>query len=240
MNKLIGTVSSYFTNADGIDKLNLNLAYVDYFSKFGDVVIIPADHDRIYDLDLLVVPGGADVDPLRYNAKPNRLTQKPDLYMEYFDTQTLPSYISKGVPVFGICRGFQSLNCLFGGTLTQHMNVDYSTKSRGHKVDILAFHEANAVKHFGQSFYTATTRIGKSEKVKGKRLPYMVNSLHHQGYYEDQMSKEFDLIAINQKYGNVEIAVHKTLPIYMIQHHAEELENNSFDDLMVQKLLNFK
>lgn len=217
-NKLIGIVASYYLTDKLESKLKLNQAYIEYFKKFGDVVVLDPTVDRVFPVDMLVLPGGADVLPTRYGQAPHRYTQKPDIYYEYFDTVVLPKYVSQGIPITGICRGFQTLNVFFGGQLSQDIAQEYSTKSRDEKVDILEFNDDVCIKHFGENnFKKATVKV--SLKDKNKVLPYKVNSLHHQGVYLEQVSKEFEVLAINQLYGNVEAIIHKNLPIVAYQHH---------------------
>ena len=61
------------------DVYGQNEAYVGYFRKFGNVVILDAQNTHVLPLDLLVLPGGRDVNPANYGAAPQLETQAPDL-----------------------------------------------------------------------------------------------------------------------------------------------------------------
>ena len=59
--------------------------------------------------------------------------------LEYFDTVMLQKYIDAGVPIFGICRGAQTMIAHFGGKLDQDYPQKYSSPNRGELVDTLKF-----------------------------------------------------------------------------------------------------
>lgn len=83
--------------------IGVNYQYIEFAKKYGEVVLLlPTDKHIQRDLDLLILPGGPDVDTRRYRQEPDPTTGKPDIFMEYFDTEVLPRYISAGVPIFGI------------------------------------------------------------------------------------------------------------------------------------------
>jgi len=57
------------------------------------------------DLDLLVLPGGPDVDPMRYLDQDDDFSLwngKPCVFKERFDKILLPQYIENRTPIFGI------------------------------------------------------------------------------------------------------------------------------------------
>lgn len=86
----------------GENSLGSTVSYVEYAERFGEVVLLSPEHEPKLDLDLLILPGGADVDPARYKQKPNWYTGKPDLIKEYFDRKYLPIYVANRVPILGI------------------------------------------------------------------------------------------------------------------------------------------
>jgi len=87
-------------------------------------VIIPAmdgglDLDQLLDrLDGVLVTGAtSNVHPPRFGAQP---TSDHEPYDQLRDGLTLPlirAVLERGMPLFCICRGFQELNVVFGGTL---------------------------------------------------------------------------------------------------------------------------
>lgn len=127
--------------------------YLEFAALIGTPVILTPDADWIESyssLDGILLPGGADVAPNRYGI-PGFFTGRSNPHLEYFDTTVLPTIIQKWqLPVFGICRGLQTLNVLFGGTLKQHLFFHpYSTSDTdcchkvtiaGKKVGVNSFH----------------------------------------------------------------------------------------------------
>ena len=71
-------------------------------------------------LDALVVSGGADVDPSRYDAAPHPRTAgwRPD--RDAWELALLDAAAAHGLPVLGICRGMQLMAVHAGGALVQH------------------------------------------------------------------------------------------------------------------------
>ena len=69
----------------------------------------------------LVISGGADLDPARYG-QPVRgaLNTEPD--RDDLEAQAWAAAEARGLPIFGICRGFQAINVFSGGSLLQHVD----------------------------------------------------------------------------------------------------------------------
>jgi putative glutamine amidotransferase len=71
-------------------------------------------------MDGLLLPGGADLDPSLYDEAPHHSVHvepaRDDLELEAWNAAR-----AHGVPIFGVCRGFQAINVFSGGTLVQHL-----------------------------------------------------------------------------------------------------------------------
>jgi putative glutamine amidotransferase len=201
-------------------------AYLQYLSLFGRVRVLTNDEPIDDRLDLLVLPGGSDINPLRYGEAPNLFTSKSDPIKEYQDTVLLPRYIEAGIPVFGICRGIQAIGVHFGAKLVQDMYHETNDKDRGDTVhSVVIVDEAFAYR----------------SQLNKKR--FKVNSLHHQcvsgqnfpeclkviGAYEGKNSLDY-----------IEIIAHKTLPIYGVQYHPEELVEDPISEYIIKELLTVK
>jgi gamma-glutamyl-gamma-aminobutyrate hydrolase PuuD len=78
------------------------VSYMQYANHFGIVRVLTPDEPIDPRIDLIIIPGGADINPVRYGEIPNLWTSKADPVKEYFDTVILPQYIKLGIPVFGI------------------------------------------------------------------------------------------------------------------------------------------
>lgn len=191
------------------NRIVLNYPYFTFANKFGNVKLIHPWEDKVEQIDLLILPGGLDLNPLRYNQiKIPWLTGAQNDNFEYFDQAILPRYIEARIPTVGVCRGHQSLNVHFGGSLKQHISDEpTSTYNRGGLV-----HDALDV------------ITGKSFKI---------NSLHHQAI--DTLGNGIYTTLVGIKRGkkkpdkqlHIEAIRHKELPICGFQFHPEELEWNS-------------
>ena len=79
--------------------------YLTWISKFGAPIILTPHNREIENLDLLILPGGADINPWTYGEIPHFNTGTPNVMLEYFDATMLPQYIESGIPIFATCRG---------------------------------------------------------------------------------------------------------------------------------------
>lgn len=101
MTKRIGIVGW----GTGENSFGVSKPYLNYFKTYGEVFILGPNEEVDSTLDLLILPGGKDVNPLRYGQIPSLFTGYQEPLLEYFDVTMLPRYIEQGVPIFGICRG---------------------------------------------------------------------------------------------------------------------------------------
>ena len=90
----------------------------------GEPVLLPTaaiSAEVIARLDGLVLAGGADVDPARYDqdAGPHTTATRPE--RDASEIAMLESALGRDLPLLAICRGMQLLNVLLGGTLIQHV-----------------------------------------------------------------------------------------------------------------------
>lgn len=72
-------------------------------------------------LDAVIIAGGDDVDPARYNSAPDTHSTPIDGARDAFEVALIEAAIARGIPVLGICRGNQLLNVARGGSLIQHL-----------------------------------------------------------------------------------------------------------------------
>ncbi len=193
----------------GENSFGVTKPYLSWLRQFGDVEIITPKLEIVEDLDLLILPGGMDMNPSTYGAVPDYNTSNTDVMKQFFFDVNLDQYINAGIPIFGICLGFQQLCVKFGGNLEQHYPFNYSTKHRGELVDKLVF-------------------INQDVKAK-----YEVNSLHHQGCFNLPNSMVIARENVDQ---NIEIAKFSEI-IYGVQYHPEEI-NDTYSNQIIKKLLN--
>lgn len=229
MRKRIGIVMSRVGAALGI-----NERYYEWVNQFGDVILINPllPINQTSPIDLLVLPGGGDIYPENYGKVPSLLTGRPNVILEYFDRNFLGEWIESGVPIFGICRGMQTLVCFFGGTLIQHIDQVTSGEERDKLVDELIildtikFNTSLRIKGAGYA----------SELSRRNKFYYKVNSLHHQGIKRDNIKKPIIPLAVNKLYDNIEAIKIESRPIAGVQWHPEEI-NDVYSAAIVEYLL---
>lgn len=180
----------------GENSFGVTKPYLEWLSQFGDVEILTPKKGIVQDLDLLILPGGLDLNPSASDVVPSYYTSNSDVMKQYFYDVNLDQYLKIGTPIFGICLGFQQLCVKFGGTLVQNYPFDHSVKHRGDLVDELV-----VLKHL-----TVTSKP-------------KVNSLHHQGCFE--LPNEM-IIAREKTHGNIEVAKFNETT-YGVQYHPEEI-----------------
>jgi putative glutamine amidotransferase len=118
---------------------------------------------------LLFTGSYSNVEPHRYGAA---ASDPRKLHDPARDATTLPlmrAAIDRGVPVLAICRGFQEMNVVFGGTLNQDVHADH----RERKDDPLDV-------QYGASHSISIHAGGVLHRLSGMREA-RVNSLHTQG-----------------------------------------------------------
>jgi putative glutamine amidotransferase len=116
----------------------------------------------------LLLSGGADVDPSRYG-RPNEGSVATEPDRDDLEAAAWGAAESRGLPVLGVCRGFQALNVFLGGRLVQdvggHIGKSYGQgPALTHPLRVVAG--------------TRLARILFPTNVGGGRLE--VNSYHHQ------------------------------------------------------------
>jgi putative glutamine amidotransferase len=72
-------------------------------------------------MDGLLLSGGADIDPARYGA-PNLASLDIEPERDELEAAAWAAAETRGLPVLGICRGFQAINVFAGGTLLQDVD----------------------------------------------------------------------------------------------------------------------
>ena len=76
----------------------------------------------IKNLDGIVLSGGIDMHPRYYNSNKKNYPNAPAVFNERrdgFEVEVFEISRQNHIPVLGVCRGMQLVNCILGGTLTQ-------------------------------------------------------------------------------------------------------------------------
>lgn len=69
----------------------------------------------------LVLSGGADIDPVRYDAPRQPETGPPRADRDEWEISLIRQALAVDLPVLGVCRGMQMLAVALGGSLVQHL-----------------------------------------------------------------------------------------------------------------------
>jgi gamma-glutamyl-gamma-aminobutyrate hydrolase PuuD len=104
----------------------LHNVYVDAVARAGGVAVLlpPQEHgadEAIEGVDALLLTGGSDVDPDRYQQRPQAETIVVRPWRDDWELRLLACALAADLPVLGVCRGAQLLNVALGGTLDQHV-----------------------------------------------------------------------------------------------------------------------
>lgn len=100
------------------DKYYVNASYISYFNSLGYELSYIHINSKLCQYDAFLLPGGYDIDPSYYNEKniaSNHINHENDL----FDFKIIAYALMTNKRVFGICRGAQSINVFFNGSLYQ-------------------------------------------------------------------------------------------------------------------------
>ncbi|MGI9523614.1 MAG: gamma-glutamyl-gamma-aminobutyrate hydrolase family protein, partial [Hyphomicrobiaceae bacterium] len=66
---------------------------------------------------VLLTGGRANVHPTHFNTKPHQAHEPYDENRDALALELSRACVSRGVPIFGLCRGLQEINVAFGGSL---------------------------------------------------------------------------------------------------------------------------
>ena len=157
--------------------------------------------------DLLILPGGGDMEPWRYGTN-NCGAYNLDPARDAVELELLSYFVQTEKPVLGICRGLQVINVFFGGTLIQdipgHSTIDGI--DRCHMV---------------------RTEDWSLRRLWGDTM--IVNSAHHQAI--DRVGRGLKVIQ-RAPDGIVEAIRHEKLPVWAVQWHPERLHGTIGEGLL--------
>ncbi len=153
--------------------------YVNWLQQDPSVNIITLSAETaenkgdIADCDGLILSGGVDIHPGYYNSNnvvypnmPKQLYQKRDA----FEIGLFKAAQQRNIPVLGVCRGLQLVNCILGGNLQQ----DIASKNSLHKAIVtekqIQFDKAHGLHIVPGTLLAAIAGTERS----------VVNSAHHQ------------------------------------------------------------
>ncbi len=176
----------YVEQYDG--RIYQSIDYLKLMQPYGSVTLITPENaielteegdfvpvqDLLDNFDVLLLPGGADVDPKRYNELSSYACGRANSQYELLDTVFLPKWIELGKPIIGICRGLQTLNVAMGGSLFQdidgHLGNNDKRKEAWHNLSTEIYRRDHRDQPIGD--------LENEPKTDYRVHP--VNSFHHQ------------------------------------------------------------
>ena len=149
--------------------------------------------------DALLLPGGGDLEPWRYGQE-NTASYHLDPRRDAEEFALLDQFTAARKPILGICRGLQSINVFFGGTLLQ---------------DITGHNTASGA----DTTHPIQTVSSPLQGICGDCC--LVNSAHHQAI--DRLGTGLKVTQWAPD-GIIEAIRHSTHPIFALQWHPERLQ----------------
>ena len=113
----------------------------------------------------LLLMGGTDVNPKRYNSDAEPETDPPDDARDQVELDLIHAALERDLPIVAICRGLQILNVYHGGTLIQHLGA--------------ARHDPEKDDHSGPAHEIEFSPGSRLAQIAGVAR-WQVNSRHHQ------------------------------------------------------------
>jgi len=126
-------------------------------------------------VDGIFFPGSpSNVEPHRYSGPASVPGTLHDPHRDATTLSLIPRAVAQGIPVFGVCRGFQEMNVAFGGTLHQCV----------HEIEGLDDHRENKEQplevQYGPAHDVVLEPGSVLRRIAGRER-VSVNSLHWQG-----------------------------------------------------------
>jgi putative glutamine amidotransferase len=178
---LIGVTTSATSDEDGgaaPPRAHINQAYVRAVQGAGGVpVLLPPylddpGRDALWErLDGLVLTGGGDIDPARFDQPRHQTVAGVSEARDRLELELTERALAEGLPLLAICRGLQVLNVALGGSLHQHLPAAYPARDLAHQQKAPRDQPTHDVK-----VMVERTRLGA---VVGA-AELQVNSFHHQ------------------------------------------------------------
>lgn len=180
--------------------------YAAALEAYGMEAVISLNAAEGEDCHGLLLPGGADLDPLLYGQQ-NQGSRGIDPELDRAELALARQFVESGRPVLGICRGLQVLNVAFGGSLVQDLPTAAAhcwEEPEGDKC-----HRVSA------------PRGSFLHRLYGE--DFSVNSAHHQG--AGQLAQGF-LSSARAEDGVIEGLEWPEKAVFAVQFHPERMTLN--------------
>lgn len=218
----IGLVSSFTPS-----QIQLSPAYTQAVAQSGAIpVIIPPCEAHKMDevlqrVDGIVFTGGGDFTPEMIGERPVPSLSSINTRRDEFEFALFKRVMAFHIPILGICRGFQLMNLVMGGTIYQDLSSEFPTPVLLHSQSDARNVATHEVKIEPQ---TLLHQLFQSEQAK-------VNSFHHQAL--KQLAPGLHTSAVSTD-GVIEaVESSEFYPLLGVQWHPECLVGGPDSDQML-------
>jgi putative glutamine amidotransferase len=193
----------------------------------GEPVLLSNDasvDDVLASVGGVVLSGGPDVDPARYNGRVAHARAQPERYRrdrDDFEFALVRATRERGVPTLCICRGIQAANVAFGGTLIEDVREEFAERYTIH-------HRQTYENGLDRADYAPDHEVTLDPRSFVARICgasiVRTNSMHHQALRD----LGDGLVAVGRTSDGVIEAVDATFPhpfFLGVQWHPEELDD---------------
>lgn len=171
-----------------------------------DVVVVrEAD---LAGFDGVVLPGGGDVDPVRYAGDTAAPVYDVNPAQDDLDLGIAAAAVAAGLPILGVCRGLQVLNVAFGGTLVEDLAAS----------EVLHTPGDDGCGELEWTWHPVTLAAGSRLHAAVTAGEVTVASGHHQAIRDLGSGLVATAVAHD---GVIEAVEHERLPILAVQWHPE-------------------
>jgi putative glutamine amidotransferase len=126
---------------------------------------------------LLFMGSPSNVEPRHYRGEPSEAGTLHDPHRDETTLPLIPKAVSLGIPVLGICRGFQEMNVAFGGSLWQKLHEVPGHLDHREKPDLPLEQQYESAHEVILEPGGLLRELAGAERIR-------VNSLHGQGVRE--------------------------------------------------------
>ena len=197
-------------------------AYADAVKRVGGEPIAMSPDAFSDDLDLasydgLLLTGGVDVDPAHYDEPRDPRTQRPFPERDAAELAVTRRALDLDLPLLAICRGFQLLNVVAGGSLLQHLEAEEPHRPR----------RAGTSGPWSSGWHHVEVGEGSLLARLSGAASMRVNSRHHQAVTPDRLAPDAVATARTDE-GGIEVVEAIEIPGHAfalgVQWHPERAE----------------
>lgn len=189
------------------------------------VQVVGRAHDMIEPDSILVLWGGADIDPALYGHRESKTTYTSE-YRDNAEWKMLQMAMAMGIPIIGVCRGAQMLCAAAGGFLiqdvTRHAGYNHTCKTYDNQIfnvnsihhqmmaglegvdhTLLAWSEHNRSQHYliqDDMVYNPPAGWREPEMVDFPAIKGLAIQWHPEAMQENCAATEFILKEFKERY----------------------------------------